>query len=105
MDGQLIKNWNQLVGHEDTVIHLGDFCFGDVKQWEKYRNQLNGKIILIKGNHDKLQNGQIDHLFEEIYDYLEIKVKDENAELTFLYKNVFFIERRGFRLLPAQADA
>lgn len=79
MDKQLIKNWNELVNLGDLVFHLGDFTFGDVSDWEYYRNQLNGNIVLIKGNHDKVQNGQIKHLFDGIYDFLEIKVRDDTT--------------------------
>jgi len=63
MNTVLIRNWNSSVKKEDLVIHNGDFCFknspgGKIGEgtstpsayWEK---QLNGKIIFIKGNHDK----------------------------------------------------
>lgn len=52
MDEGLIKNWNRVVRPEDTVYHLGDFCMGGRKPME-YLSQLNGKIFLILGNHDK----------------------------------------------------
>jgi len=48
----MINEWNKVVGKEDTVLHLGDFAFSGV---EKYMNKLNGKKILIYGNHDKGQ--------------------------------------------------
>ncbi len=53
MDNQLIDNWNQIVKNDDLVFHLGDFAFGRVPlDIKRYFNQLNGKIILILGNHD-----------------------------------------------------
>ena len=51
-DKVLIDNWNSVVGPEDTVFHLGDFCFGGFPKWKEIREQLNGHIILIVGNHD-----------------------------------------------------
>lgn len=51
-DQKLIENWNSVVGPEDTVFHLGDFCFGGAQKWKEIRDQLNGHIILILGNHD-----------------------------------------------------
>ena len=53
MDSSLIIRWNERVKPEDTVIHLGDFGFlrGE-KNWEYYRKQLNGTIVLVGGNHD-----------------------------------------------------
>ncbi len=80
MNAKLVENWNDRVKPEDTVFHLGDFAFGKLTDWEDARKQLNGKIILIKGNHDKIQDGQIKHLFDDIYDYLEIKVKDSSID-------------------------
>jgi calcineurin-like phosphoesterase family protein len=50
----LIQNWNSRIKPEDIVFHLGDFCFKQVKQKdaEYYRQQLNGNIIFLRGNHD-----------------------------------------------------
>lgn len=53
MNAGLIEVWNSVVRKTDTVYHLGDFCFGNVKEWLDVLNQLRGNIILIKGNHDK----------------------------------------------------
>jgi calcineurin-like phosphoesterase family protein len=65
MDETLIRNWNQRVKKEDTVFHLGDFCFSRSTEapdgqknkvaYEYYRNRLNGNIILTSGNHDSHQ--------------------------------------------------
>ena len=51
-DETLIKNWNNKVGENDIIFHLGDFAFGSEKQWMNYLEQLNGKKYLIIGNHD-----------------------------------------------------
>lgn len=53
MNAGLIETWNSVVRKTDTVYHLGDFCFGNVKEWLDVLNQLRGNIVLIKGNHDK----------------------------------------------------
>ena len=52
MDKQLIDNWNNTVSKNDIVYHLGDFALGNVEVIKKYREQLNGKIFLVQGNHD-----------------------------------------------------
>lgn len=52
MDKALIKNWNEKVPTDGLVFHLGDFAWGGYEVWKRVRSQLNGEIILIKGNHD-----------------------------------------------------
>jgi calcineurin-like phosphoesterase family protein len=52
MNETLIANWNNKVGKDDCVFHLGDFCFGGPERWKKIRERLNGNIVLIIGNHD-----------------------------------------------------
>ena len=52
MDRTLIENWNKKVPEDGLVFHLGDFAWGGYPFWKKIREQLNGEIILIKGNHD-----------------------------------------------------
>ena len=74
MNAKLISNWNERVKKEDVVYHLGDFCFKKSSEapegnpFDYYRNQLNGEIILIQGNHDRsnkckslLQSAIIEH--------------------------------------------
>ena len=50
----IIKNWNNLISPEDTVLHLGDFAFGKRSNFDLLTEELHGKIILIRGNHDRL---------------------------------------------------
>lgn len=59
MNETIIRNWNAKVGENDTVYHLGDIALYFKKPQEAaYRaifdvlNQLNGHLIIIKGNHD-----------------------------------------------------
>ena len=52
MNEKLIENWNNKVPKDGLVFHLGDFAWGGSDVWKNTRNQLNGDIILIKGNHD-----------------------------------------------------
>ena len=52
MNEQMIANWNETVGEDDVVFHLGDFCLGGAAEWTKILDRLNGKIYLIMGNHD-----------------------------------------------------
>lgn len=53
MDETLVANWNARVGKKDLVYHLGDIVFRSSQHPQKYLDRLNGKIHLIRGNHDK----------------------------------------------------
>lgn len=52
----IVKNWNDVVKETDTVIHLGDVIFGDKSKLPDILHFLNGKKILVKGNHDYKPN-------------------------------------------------
>lgn len=57
MNKKLIDNINSRVKLDDTLINLGDWCFtgGNNSKLKAidYEKQINGKVIHIKGNHDK----------------------------------------------------
>lgn len=50
MNEALIANWNKVVGHNDTVWHLGDVLFGQKNFY--LLDRLNGRKNLVLGNHD-----------------------------------------------------
>lgn len=52
MDEALIKNWNETVSNNDVVIHLGDLGLGKKEYIAGIVSRLNGKKILVMGNHD-----------------------------------------------------
>ena len=56
MDQTLIKNWNEVVPEDGIVVHCGDFMLphkDDIKEYIHYLNQLNGRVLLLRGNHDR----------------------------------------------------
>lgn len=65
----LIQHWNSIVKEDDVILHLGDFSFGDVEQTKYLLSRLNGHIVFIYGNHDKVLRNHISGL--TAYDYLE----------------------------------
>lgn len=53
MDETIKSNWNSVVSQQDTVFHLGDFSLHYPHDRKKQLlDSLNGKKILIIGNHD-----------------------------------------------------
>lgn len=74
MNEYMINKWNDKVTRSDTVIVLGDFSLGKVPQTKEVLQRLNGKICLIRGNHDRfLDAADFDSsVFEWVADYKEI---------------------------------
>lgn len=81
MNETIISNWNKVVAKEDTVYVLGDFFMGKLDEIVSIYKRLNGKIILIRGNHDTKNRIQI-------YKELGIEIKDIEY---ISYKGRFFI--------------
>ena len=74
MDQTMIDNWNNAVCKDDTVYILGDFCWNGENRWIEILNQLNGKKVLIRGNHDlKTMSQQLRNKFQDIKDYKEVR--------------------------------
>ena len=51
MNEAIISNWNSIVMPQDEVVVVGDFSLS-FKAVELYTNRLNGRKILVAGNHD-----------------------------------------------------
>lgn len=75
MNKALTERWNAKVKPTDTVYHLGDVVF---RRSQVDLQRLNGKIVLVKGNHDKFKGSALAR-FESVHDLLEVKVQDPDA--------------------------
>lgn len=75
MNAALIERWNAAVTPVDTVYVLGDmFCYVKAKEAVGVLRTLNGKKVLIRGNHDHLtRDSEFCREFEQIRDYLELE--------------------------------
>ena len=73
MDAALIENWNRKVKKNDVVYIVGDIIW-DKKKVAYYMEQLNGKKILIAGNHDSnwIKREECICHFETVVPYLEV---------------------------------
>lgn len=99
MNEALIENYNSVVGANDDVWCLGDFCFGPKDNLAKIVSRLNGKIRLVKGNHDRHKNKvYLDAGFRWVYDR-PVLVDDyivlSHAPLEFLNENSPFFNIAG----------
>jgi len=72
MNADMIKNWNQTVGSDDVVWHLGDFAREEtsLNMVRDVVTQLSGKINLVMGNHDSMSiKKYLQCGFNRVYDY------------------------------------
>jgi calcineurin-like phosphoesterase family protein len=83
MNQKLIENWNKKVPEDGIVFNLGDFAWGGYPFWKSMREQLNGKIILIKGNHDEknLTQTGAQELFELVTYQMKIQIEGRKIYL------------------------
>ena len=72
MDEALVARWNERVGATDTIYHLGDFCYRNMRGADTYLRHLNGQIHLIAGNHDDETIAQHASLFASVSHIREI---------------------------------
>lgn len=75
-DRFIIETWQEQVGPDDLVFHLGDFSFGDAAETHSVLAQLPGQKILIWGNHDKVirADRSLQAHFYKIADYARISI-------------------------------
>jgi calcineurin-like phosphoesterase family protein len=73
MDYELIKRWNEVVNNKDTIYILGDFAFANKEKINELVSMLNGRKVLIMGNHDRKLDKHVkfwyDCGFDEVYRY------------------------------------
>ena len=79
MNETIVKNWNSVVGPDDDVYVLGDLCLGGGSCTILLENKhliesLNGKLHIIRGNHDTNPRVRIYGLCANVVD--EVKWAD-----------------------------
>lgn len=71
----IFNNYNSIVKDDDVVFFLGDVFLTSERSWRtglETVSRLNGRKILVKGNHDTLPGKVYSKCFEKIFDYLAI---------------------------------
>ena len=78
MNESMIKDYNSVVMPDDTVYILGDVAFMSPGNATTLVNRLNGKKILIRGNHDSklLTYKPFRDAFHEVHIYFEMYFKN-----------------------------
>ena len=78
MNAKMRDWWNNIVSEKDRVYILGDFIWlpPSNPEYIKFTKSLNGKKVLIKGNHDNVEkfSSELKNCFEDIQNRKEIKL-------------------------------
>lgn len=95
MDAELIHRWNDTVGPDDVVLHLGDVALGPIQESLALTAQLHGRRFLVPGNHDRVsaatQSKRAIERFRPLYEAAGWTILPEVIEGT----------RHGYRLLAS----
>ena len=80
MTEAMITEWNEIVEPVDTVYILGDVAFMSGYDAALVMMRLNGRKILIEGNHDRktLMDVNFRKQFAEVHKYLDIQYGGHN---------------------------
>ncbi len=95
---RLADNWQSVICEEDVVVLAGDFSWAtyleqSIKDFE-YLHKLNGKKILLKGNHDYWWTTMNKlHEFTDKNGFADIDFLQNN---TFMYKDIAICGTRGW---------
>jgi calcineurin-like phosphoesterase family protein len=81
MNETLIIHWNHHISFNDEVFFLGDFAFAPIEQQQAICEQLNGRKICIRGNHDKSPATLYEIGFNVVLESAFIKIGRHNVEL------------------------
>jgi calcineurin-like phosphoesterase family protein len=78
MNNKIVENWNSVIKQHDLVYHLGDFCFGrEQYHFDNVFNKLNGYIVFIEGNHDKLTRKNKHRFYNYHYGHYEVEINNQ----------------------------
>lgn len=79
-EDKAISIWNSIIKPSDTVIYVGDFCDSSVLEAFKISKCLNGKKILVLGNHDTFP---LEIYLDMFADCLEEELEDLSTGIVF----------------------
>lgn len=82
MHTELVRRWNDTVRPNDIVYHLGDVSFGGRTFTTEWCGQLNGRIVLVVGNHDRGKEPWFEALGWKVTDLHRIKWYGKSIILT-----------------------
>ena len=94
-DERHIALWNSVVGKDDLVLYVGDFSDGGVADLDDLCRLLNGRFVLVKGNHDLLDDSIYRMAFADVVERMYI----DELRLLLVHDPETVILRPGERMI------
>ena len=95
MNEDLVRRWNDVVPPGSVVLHLGDVALGPIEESIALTARLNGRRLLVPGNHDRVspatQSKRAIERFLPMYEAAGWEILPEVIEGT----------RRGYRIIAS----
>lgn len=103
MNREMMQRWNKVVGRDDTVYHLGDFSMRFKETAHVWGPKLNGRKVLVRGNHDKGPETMRKVGFDMVFDKILTVAGGEVLRLTHVPPNG--ADREGLKVpIPAEDE-
>ena len=95
MDAAILANLNKLVGADDALYFLGDFCLGGPDQARQYRDRIVCRNIhVVEGNHDAALR-DLTGVFSGSNQLVEVRVRGQRIVLCHYAMRVWHHSWRG----------
>lgn len=78
-DRAIIEAWRATVGHDDIVLHLGDFSLGERIRIGEVRRMLPGRICIVRGNHDRSITAMKEAGFDWVCNSVRVSIGSEQC--------------------------
>lgn len=89
MDAKILERWNMMMGAEDTLYCLGDWCVGVGRDKAAYAGMIRARLLvgtvhLIRGNHDPRPGASaaFDAVFTSVREFAQIKLAGTKLPVT-----------------------
>ena len=92
MNNELVNAINRTVKEDDTLFHMGDWSFGNIREVAEFRRRIHCKNVhLIYGNHDDgiEEDEELQNLFSSVQHYKEVAI-DGDMICLFHYKQTIW---------------
>lgn len=94
----IIENWNRLIRPEEIVFHVGDLALGKKENIEGLASKLNGRLYLMRGNHDRRSNGFYQRLGITLVPDPHLMNQPSGINLVFSHRPIVPLEPGVFNL-------